>query len=199
MLEIGIDQSHSLHTWLDYFPLAFIYGIDISVTAKGPRHLILQADQSRLSEVRRVVEREVKHPLFFIIDDGSHVPEHQVQCFDYLFGSVLLPGGTYILEDVETSYWTRNNIYGYPTRYGYHHERSAIEIFKDLVDDINREFLTERNRAAQEERVGQEVSAATRRHISSITFGQNCIVVVKKTDEERTAYDDRVYRFRANL
>ena len=199
MLEIGIDQSHSLHTWLSYFPRAFIYGIDIDVAVSGTRHKIFKADQSRLSEVRRVVERELKHPLFFIIDDGSHIPEHQLLCFDYLFKTALQPGGTYIIEDIETSYWTRNGLYGYTTRYGYHHERSALEVFKDLLDDINREFLTERNRQAQEQRVGQDVSAETRRLVSSITFGQNCIIIVKKTAEEQQSYDDRTYRFRRNL
>jgi hypothetical protein len=37
MLEIGVDQSHSLHTWLEYYPHAFIYGVDIDIEAKGDR------------------------------------------------------------------------------------------------------------------------------------------------------------------
>ena len=48
--------------------------------------------------------------------------------FDLLFRQVLLPGGTYIIEDIETSYWSRNGLYGYTTRYGYHHENSCIEV-----------------------------------------------------------------------
>ena len=31
VLEIGIDQGASLKMWLEYFPHAFIYGIDIGV------------------------------------------------------------------------------------------------------------------------------------------------------------------------
>ena len=65
----------------------------------------------------------------------------QVSTFDYLFCHLLLPGGTYIIEDVETSYWTQNGLYGYTTRYGYHHERSCVEVFKDLLDDVNGEYL----------------------------------------------------------
>lgn len=83
-------------------------------------------------------------------------------------------------------------------RYGYHHERSAVEVFKDLLDDVNHEFLSEDSRRAQERRVGAEVSAETRRQISSVCFGQNCIIIAKKTEEEQQ-YNDRVYRFRKNL
>jgi len=51
------------------------------------------------------VVSKIKHPVCFINDDGSHVPEHQLFSFDYLFHELLMPGGTYIIEDVETSYW----------------------------------------------------------------------------------------------
>lgn len=118
MLEIGVDQSHSLRTWLEYFPQAFVYGLDISISREGDRYRIFKADQSNRAELRRIVDKELKHALFLIVDDGSHVPEHQVACFDFLFGSsALLPGGTYIVEDVETSYWTRGGLYGYTTRF----------------------------------------------------------------------------------
>lgn len=117
MLEIGVDQSHSLNMWLEYYPNAFIYGVDISIGKTGDRFRIFKADQGQPSEMRRIVEKDLQHPLFLIVDDGSHIPEHQVQCFDYLFGSgALLPGGTYIVEDIETSYWTRGGLYGYTTR-----------------------------------------------------------------------------------
>lgn len=205
MLEIGIDQSCSLNMWMDYFPHAFIYGVDINLAYKGKRHQVFQVDQSNIKEVQNLVNKTLlkqqpARPVFFIIDDGSHIPEHQVLCFDYLFSALLEDGGTYIIEDIETSYWTRNGLYGYTTKYGYHHERSIIEIFKDVLDDINREFLTEDNRARQEERIGPDISLKTRLLISSITFGQNCVVISKKTEEEMRAYPvDRPYRFRRNL
>lgn len=198
MLEIGIDQSCSLHMWLSYFPKAFIYGIDINVSKSGSRFKIFKADQSNIPNLKIIVQQEISNPLFFIIDDGSHIPEHQVACFDYLFGSILEPGGCYIIEDIETSYWTRSGLYGYNTRYGYHHERSVVEIFKDLLDDINREFLTEQNRRAQDYRIGNEISLNTRMAVSSVTFGHNCIIIMKKTKEE-AEYTDRVYRYRKNL
>lgn len=199
MIEIGIDESHSLKTWLEYFPDSFVYGIDIGVELDGPRHRIFKADQSNRSQLENIVQKRLKHDIFFIIDDGSHVPEHQILSFDYMFDACLKPGGTYIIEDIETSYWTKNGLYGYDTRYGYHHAKSCIEAFKELADDVNSEFLTSDNRREHEKRVGSRISAKTRAEVSSVTFGMNCIVITKKTKEEHALFDNRAYRFRKNI
>ena len=178
-----------------------------------------QSDRRQLEAVAAAIDR----PVFAVVDDGSHVPQHQVATFDYLFSRLLAPGGTYIIEDIETSYWTRNGLYGYPTRYGYHHEQSCVEVFKDLLDDVNAEFLSPEARRAQERRVGRDLSPATRAAVGTVTFGQNCIVVTKKTSEvgavgrdpahsrltcttfpscavqEAREYNDRRYRYENNL
>jgi hypothetical protein len=161
MLEIGVDRSNSLVCWQEYFPNAFIYGVDIDIAASTDRYKIFKADQSDHEQMKSVV-KDIKHPIFLVIDDGSHIPEHQVSCFDYLFRDLLMPGGTYIIEDIETSYWTRNGLYGYQTNYGWHHDRSCVEIFKDLADDINNEFLSNDARRRQENRVGADISNEVR-------------------------------------
>lgn len=199
MLEIGIEDSKSIGTWKEYFPHLFIYGMDIGVAREEDRLKIGQVDQSSLPQVQRFMHSEVQHPLCFIIDDGSHIPEHQLLCFDYLFAQHLCGGGTYIIEDIETSYWTQGRLYAYRTEYGYRCSRSVVEVFKHVLDDMNREFLTPGNQQEVDERLRGKVSEQTRRQISSVTFGQNCIVIVKKTDEEVRRYSDRVYRFRTHL
>jgi hypothetical protein len=202
MLEIGTDQSKSMEMWKRYFPSnVFVYGVDIGVSAQGERFRIFQADQSSQSALKTVVQTisASAAPVHFIIDDGSHIPEHQISTFDLLFSSLLTPGGVFIIEDIETSYWTRGGLYGYPTEYGYHHSRSIIEIFKDLLDEVNDEFLTPRNRDRQDRCLDGLVSRATRESIGSITFGQNCIIVLKKTTEERDRYTGRDYRFKRHL
>lgn len=199
MLEIGIDESHSLGLWLEYFSRAFIYGIDIGLCKDGERYKIFQADQSKRSELEHIVNTQISHPIFFIIDDGSHIPEHQLLSFDYLFASLLQPGGVYIIEDIETSYWTRNGLYGYSTNYGYRHQYSLIEIFKDLLDDVNSEFLSGRNKESQDRRLDKIISALTRNEVSSISFGQNCVIITKKTQAEHDNFDNRRYRFAKNL
>ncbi|KAJ1432033.1 hypothetical protein B484DRAFT_35638 [Ochromonadaceae sp. CCMP2298] len=194
MLEIGMDKGFSMNLWVEYFPHAFVYGVDKDVQQSGERYAILQADQGDREQMARVMEK-VKHPLFLVLDDGSHIPAHQVQCFDQLF-SALQPGGVYIVEDMELSYWTRPGmtLYGHRAQYGYRDADSAMELFQALAADVNWEFMSNKHRAQHERIVGGKVSMEVRRQISSITFAQNCIVVMKKTAQEQ-AYNDRHYRF----
>ncbi len=198
MLEIGIDQGASLKMWLEYFPHAFIYGVDVGVSGEGPRHRVFQTDQSDLQALSRITTTEVHHPVFLVVDDGSHIPGHQVSSFELLFRDLLLPGGVYIIEDVEVSYWTKGECYGHPTRLGYRHPASVIEVFKLIADDLNQEFLTEANRLAQDLRFNDRISRPTRDLISSVTFARNCIIITKKTAAEY-AQPNRRYRFANRL
>ena len=208
MLEIGIARGKSLLLWLDYFPHAFIYGIDKDIDSIGDRYQIIKADQSNMEELKSIFNHSnnnnntsvIQHDdlFFLIIDDGSHIPEHQINTFDYLFNQVLDYGGCYIIEDIETSYWTKESVYGHPTRYGYHHNKSIIELFKHLIDDINAECLTNMNKDLQDEVIDNRISLKTRQLISTITFGHNCIIIMKKTQFEMK-YNNRRYRYTHNL
>jgi hypothetical protein len=94
----------------------------------------------------------------------------------------LQEGGVYIIEDIETSYWTKNGLYGYTTRYGYKHPDSIVEVFKEVADSVNTEFAGERpNRVKHHNLIG------------SITFCKNCIIIVKQTQTNEP------YRFAENL
>lgn len=198
MLEIGVENCFSLQTWKDYFPNMFIYGMDINFSQEEPRARVYKVDQSKPDQLHNFIDLDLKHKLCFIIDDGSHIPEHQLLTFDIMF-PILLPGGTYIIEDIETSYWSRGGLYGYSTRYGYKHPRSCIEVFKSILDDINREFLNTDARSELDRTVNRWVSAECRQMISTITFAQNCIIITKKTPEESKHFADRRYRFQNHL
>ena len=80
----------------------------------------------------------------------------------------------YIIEDIETSYWTKNGLYGYETRYGYKHPNSTIEIFKEVADSVNSEFAGNHPNRVMHHNM-----------IESITFSRNCIIIVKKTRPHR--------------
>ena len=167
--------------WLELFPNAFIYGIDIGKQLNGSRHNVFKCDQSNINDLFNVKEKIKSKNIFFINDDGSHIPEHQLLTFNTLF-PILCEGGIYIIEDIETSYWTKNGLYGYKTRYGYKHPDSIIEIFKDVIDSINSEF--------------SKITKSRVNHlqfISNITFSKNCIIITKKKQEQRK------YRFEGNL
>jgi hypothetical protein len=181
ILEIGIQYGNSLNMWLELFPNAYIYGMDIDKEYSGERYTVIKGDQSKQSDLNNVLNSVKNKNLFFINDDGSHIPEHQLLSFNTLFPT-LIEGGIYIIEDIETSYWTKNGLYGYSTQYGYKHQNSIIEIFKDVADSINSEFAGKRpNRVEHHNMIG------------SITFAKNCIVITKQLQE------DRPYRFSSNL
>lgn len=185
MIEIGVDRGSSLAMWLELFKRANIYGVDRDMSFKGDRHEVFKVDQSKKNELEEF-KNEMKKKgdvIFFINDDGSHIPEHQLLTFNVLF-PLLRNDGIYIIEDVETSYWTKNGLYGYKTRYGLRHKNSIVEIFKGVADIVNDEFI----------KSGLENSPIKHHNmIKSITFAPNCIIIVKGKRLQRN------YRYSKNL
>lgn len=104
ILEIGVFQGASLRLWEDFFPEAEIVGADINPIARqhqGGRITIEVLDQSNVEEL---VAAAVKHgPFDIVIDDGSHLWEHQLTSLRTLFPFVR-PGGFYVVEDLQTNY-----------------------------------------------------------------------------------------------
>lgn len=136
MLEIGIDQGGSLEMWREYFgPDATIFGIDINpecakrVNAPNQVRIGSQADP----EFLRSVLDEIGTP-DVILDDGSHVSEHQRTSFDVLFPK-LREGGLYIIEDMHTSYFR-----GFQG--GYRRKGTAVEFVKNMIDDLHAWYHT---------------------------------------------------------
>jgi hypothetical protein len=173
MLEIGYGTGQSVKMWCEYFPKCNIFCIDINTELViNDRCKVIKANQANKSDLQLVAEQVVRARL--IIDDGSHNPKHQFETFTYLFEHLLEAGGTYIIEDIETSYWRPDKaLYGYLV--GNFNLMQKMDGYKDM---INHEF--------------SKVENALR--ISTITYGQNCIIITKRTEEEQ-AYFDRKYRF----
>ena len=172
MLEIGYHEGASTRMWQEYFPHARVFAMDVKASGSFDGHDVIQGDQSKIEDLQRVAARV--GPCKFIIDDGSHHPVHQFETFNYLFSTLLEPGGVYIIEDVECNYWRPgSSIYGY--RIGFF---SAIEASTKLIDLVNAEFSGRNNNVG----------------ISTISYGQNCIIITKQNAEER-AFFERDYRF----
>lgn len=184
IIEIGLEPKTgkaSLQMWLELFPNMHIYGLDRGTPDESTeRYTILQCDQSNPDQLDNCVQK-IKHPIYFINDDGSHLPEHQLLTFNKLF-PLLEAGGVYIVEDIETSYWTKHGLYGYETRYGKGHPKSIIEIFKQAIDGVNMEFSKSTDGQVQHQK-----------EIASISFAKNCTVVIKRQEEARQ------YRFQDHL
>ena len=104
-LEIGIYLCRSHNMWLEWFPNATIYGIDIVDRRREyekPRLILDVVDQSSTEQLLKYANE--KGPWRVVIDDGSHMSSHQKLTFEALWDYVE-PGGYYVVEDVHSSYW----------------------------------------------------------------------------------------------
>ena len=131
VLEIGVYQGGSLELWEHYFgPGTKLVGIDIDETAvglAGPKHTVVIGDQADPAFLRSVVERH--GPFDIVIDDGGHTMEQQITSVEALFPA-LADGGTYLVEDTHTSYWTSHGG-------GLGQAGTFVEWAKARVDDLH--------------------------------------------------------------
>lgn len=97
LLEIGVDKGASIRMWLDFFPNAKIYGIDLENEhgIVSPRFNFIKGDQGDDAIWRKLGGLRPR----VIIDDGSHIANDVLASFSVLWDRVE-PGGYYIVEDV---------------------------------------------------------------------------------------------------
>ena len=106
ILEFGVLRGDSIRWLRARFPAATIVGVDI--LPMGPewprddRIKYRRVDQAERDQVRSMFE-ELNTKFDLIIEDGSHIPEHQASCLIVAF-PWLRAGGVYILEDIHTSH-----------------------------------------------------------------------------------------------
>jgi hypothetical protein len=171
LLEIGVQHGGSLDLWNIFFAGEVdIVGIDIlpecaKFAADNVRIFI--GDQSDDAFLRRVLVETGKFDI--IVDDGSHIPSHQIRSFETLFFDGLADDGVYLCEDCHGSYWKS---YGG----GLRRRGSFIEYAKRLCDQVN---------AWHANLPGLPIDRATR-WIKSITFFSS-VVVFEKTPMESPA------------
>lgn len=174
IFEIGLDEGKSMNLWQYYFPFAKIWGMDISKSFENPRCKVYRGDQSNIEDLRRIKKQVPKCKV--IIDDGSHVPEHQLKSFYYLFDNMLDWGGVYVIEDIECSYWAPDkDVYSFETGY-----LNLVEYFTKLNHEVNSHYNGTQNRL----------------HIKSISYVANSIIIEKKEEHE---IENKEYRFKDRL
>lgn len=106
LLEIGVMDGLSMKMWREYYPKAEIVGIDIKDMSMF-HNTDWQVPESVTLLTLDGTKREDMEPLGkfdIIIDDGSHYWKDQQKSFEILYYSQLNKKGTYILEDLWTSY-----------------------------------------------------------------------------------------------
>lgn len=168
-LEIGVDRGGSSEMWKEYFGKdAVIVGIDIDKNCKrfeniSENRYIEIGDQSDPVFLKKLVE---KYRYFdIILDDGSHIFEHQKNSLQILWDSLSVPG-IYMVEDTQTSYYPKfgggNKISG-----------TFIEYAKELVDEIY-----------SWHRLDQKEKSVWQTSLEGISFYSGIVVLKKNTVRE---------------
>jgi hypothetical protein len=172
MLEIGVAEGGSLEVWRKYFgPEAIVFGIDINpACAKldGKAGKVRIGSQDDADFLHKVVAE--MGGIDVVLDDGSHVADHQRASFNILF-PLLNDHGVYLCEDTHTAYW-RGWYAG-----GYKRKNNFLETVKGLVDDIHADF---HNR-------GESMKGASR-SIRGIHFYNSIVVIEKEVQPAPTHY-----------
>ena len=121
-LEIGVFYGSSIKMWAEYFSndASVIVGADwfegkqgnsshfpnpnyIFTQKLSPKITLAKLDQSNLASLQTFAKSYSESSFDYILDDGSHLMKDQQTTFIRLF-PLLKSGGTYILEDLHTSF-----------------------------------------------------------------------------------------------
>lgn len=131
LLEIGVSGGGSLRMWRNYFGKnSLIVGMDIDERCSehsGQNIEIVIGNQNNKEDIDKIIQKYGNFDI--IIDDGSHVNEHVINCFKWLF-PILNDGGVYFIEDTHTSYWES----GYNG--GFRESHTMVEFTKTLIDHL---------------------------------------------------------------
>ncbi|MFG2062577.1 class I SAM-dependent methyltransferase [Micromonospora sp. NPDC048871] len=156
LLEIGVggydapDQGgESLRMWKYYFRRGLIHGLDLfdKSSLDEPRLRTIkgsQADAGFLTELAGRIG-----PLDIVIDDGSHLSADVILSFQTLF-PLLRPGGLYVIEDLQTSYWPGWN--GGTTDLD--DPGTSLGFLKTLVDSLHHQEYTGGTSSAKDRMIG---------------------------------------------
>jgi len=107
ILELGVFRGDSIKAWLEYFPKAQIYGLDIFVR-ESPEDIEVLNDErvhwirgdSLSEDIANKIQEEWNDVTFdIIIDDGKHTPDANRLSFKHL-NKFLSKSGAYYVEDV---------------------------------------------------------------------------------------------------
>jgi hypothetical protein len=97
----------SLRMWEEYFPNAQIYGMDYveDILFEEGRIKCILTNQGYEHLLREAFSK-CNGPLDLIVDDGSHILEHQLNTKN-ICGDYLRSGGLMIIEDIDSRYLIR--------------------------------------------------------------------------------------------
>lgn len=139
ILEIGVLGGGSIELWLKYFGEGTeVIGVDIDPRCLEYKYdgnaQVIMGDQSNPEFWDEFLDKFTDFDI--IIDDGSHIMEHQILTLQKTFPH-LKTGGVFICEDTHTSYWPRwNGEYG--------KEDTFLAYSKYLSDIMNQQHFQQK-------------------------------------------------------
>lgn len=144
LLELGAGGYHhkdkgfnGTKMWADYFVSGYVTTIDIheKTPPVNDRIRFYQGSQDDEVFLKKVIEETGAPDI--IIDDCSHISPLTVRSFEILW-PFLKPGGYYVVEDLEASYWVTPGADGTDFKGGLNNPLAIMNFLKSLTDTINR-------------------------------------------------------------
>ena len=177
ILEIGILGGGSIELWLKYFgPGTSVVGLDINEDClkyeyNGDVKIVMgnQGDPAFWDDFLKT-----QNKFDIVIDDGSHVMNHQITTLQKVFPHIK-EGGVFICEDTHTSYW--------PQPWGgvFRGAGTFLEHSKRVTDILNHQHF-------QGAPLSDE-TLATYKNLYSVTF-YNSMVVFEKQNLKKFGITD---------
>lgn len=166
ILEIGVLGGGSIELWLKYFGEGTqVIGVDIDPRCLEYKYngnaTIVMGDQSNPAFWDEFLDKNTDFDI--IIDDGSHIMEHQILTLQKTFSHLKI-GGVFICEDTHTSYWPKWNG-------GHNKIGTFLDFSKNLTDVLNEQHHIEK----------QDIRLINNFHnLYSMTFYNSMVVLEKE-------------------
>jgi hypothetical protein len=168
LLEVGVYKGASLRTWREYFPNAKIIGVDIQPSSKQFETDGIQIELVDQSNLEHLAQLAANHgPFDIIVEDGSHMWEHQTTTLRALFPFVR-NGGYYVVEDLQTNFGALQ------AKYRGVASESCVEFLKRWIDVFVAHDLIEL------ETIEDPFLRTYGRAVDYINFHRRCCVLRKR-------------------
>lgn len=130
-------------TWREYFTNATIISTDLYHKINVPDGVHFYMGSQSSGDLWRKIFEEHGQPSIFI-DDASHVNHYSIKTFRKVFPH-LLPGGIYVWEDLESSWWEETasdgqKFYGCQDPLNLQ-ANTAINFLRRLINDVNAKHI----------------------------------------------------------
>ncbi len=128
LLEIGNNGGESIKLWDDYFDSCEITGIEVLDIPQ--LHELNKRDNINIHQNTDAYSQETfqkfqDKKFDIIIDDGSHLPQHQVFALKYWF-TLLKDDGVIIIEDIQNINFAQSIID--------HSEQIHVKLYAEIID-----------------------------------------------------------------